>query len=103
MAGDIPEDFRFGYDLPVKMSPPKIPAFGRFQLCLKFFRQRGEIQAVEQSDFIPAGPQNRSQVKESERFHPEVIGGKVMDPGIDEKNGSIWRGDVHGGHQKSFI
>jgi hypothetical protein len=66
------------------MSPPKIPAFGGgFQLGLIFSRQRGEIQAVEQSDFIPAGPQNRSQVKEPQGFHPEVIGGKVMDPGID--------------------
>jgi hypothetical protein len=42
------------------------------------------MQTVEQGNFITSGPENGPQVKKSERFHPEVVRGKVMDPWVDE-------------------
>ena len=83
LAGDIPERLRFCYDFFIKMSPPEVPVFRRFQCCLIFSGQRGEIQTIEQRDLITSGPQNGPQVKKSERLHPEVVGGKVVDPGVD--------------------
>ena len=42
------------------------------------------IQAVNQMDFEPAAPEISGKVEETKGLGPEVIGRKVIDPGIDK-------------------
>jgi hypothetical protein len=84
LPGDLPEGFRPWNFFFIIMSSSEIPAFGWLQGCPKFSRQKCEIQTIEQGNFITSGPENGPQVKKSERFHPEVVRGEVMDPWVDE-------------------
>ena len=44
------------------------------------------IQAVDIGNVESMIPQYRCQRQKSQRFGPEIIGGKIMYPGIDQKD-----------------
>ena len=46
-----------------------------------------DIQTVNEVDFEPAAPQIAGKIEKAEGLGPEVIGRKVIDPGINEDNG----------------
>jgi hypothetical protein len=43
------------------------------------------VQAIDQSYLISPTPQQPSQEKKTQRFRPQVMGGKIEDPGVYEK------------------
>ena len=50
------------------------------------------VHAIEQAHFASAFTEHAADGKQADRFHPEIIGSEVIDPGIDEKNfGSAFR------------
>jgi hypothetical protein len=53
------------------------------------------IQAVDQLEVESASPEIPCQIEKPERLGPEIVGGKIVDPGIDEDQGGR---RVFGGH-----
>jgi hypothetical protein len=43
-----------------------------------------DIQAVNEVDFKSTGSEISGHIKKTEGFRPEVIGGKIVNPGINE-------------------
>jgi hypothetical protein len=44
------------------------------------------IQAVDIGDLNTVMPQHGSDDEKTHGFGPEIVGSKIMDPGIDEQN-----------------
>jgi hypothetical protein len=44
-----------------------------------------DVQAVQEGDLIAAGPHKGGDIEDAERFQPEVIGGKVLYPGVHQE------------------
>ena len=45
-----------------------------------------DIETVDQVDLESTVPEKTGHIEEAERFGPEVIGRKVINPGVDQKN-----------------
>ena len=48
------------------------------------------VQAIDQSYLISPTPQQPSQEKKTQRFRPQVMGGKIEDPGVYEKEVEVF-------------
>jgi hypothetical protein len=66
-----------------------------FNLCFKKFSIPKllsftiEIETVDQGNPKTTLPQNAGNIKKAERSNPEIIGGKICYPGVDEED--MWR------------
>jgi len=83
---DGPKGFGLGNDLFEDVPPAILFSLRGFQGASQLFGKEGEIQAIEEGNPETLGPKNTAEVKQPQGFHPEVVGGKVMDPGIYEKD-----------------
>lgn len=62
------------------------------------------VQTVNVGHFAAVLPETGGQRQEAERFGPEVVGCKIMDPWIDQENVRIFRSGFHGfSVEKYFI
>jgi hypothetical protein len=78
------------------MAPAESSGLWRRQAFGEALRERMKTLAVEEKNFEPPGAEDGAEVQKTQRFHPQIISRKIMDPGIDEKNGpagEIWHGD----------
>src|SRR5512139_2402440 len=56
----------------------------------------GGIETVDKTDLKTIFPQKAGDREESVRFDPEIVGGKISDPGIDKEG--VWRPMFHVKH-----
>jgi hypothetical protein len=54
------------------------------------------VQAVDEVDLVPTASQKSGQGKEPERLGPEIVGRKVIDPGVDQEDTGVHGIRFHG-------
>jgi hypothetical protein len=59
--------------------------FIKLAVTILFSLDKG-VEAVDQGDTEALFPQKTGNVKETKRFYPKVVCGKICDPGIDKKD-----------------
>jgi hypothetical protein len=79
-------DFGFWQEHPGVLSRAKPSVGTRQNLGMTACERVSTIQAIHESHSASAIAQKRCKREKSQGFCPEVIGGKIRDPGVDEQD-----------------
>ena len=83
-SGHIPKDFRPGSPFPKELTGPVSAADGPDEERVAGHSRMVDVEAVYEVDAEAPVPEERGEREKTERLGPEVIGGEVVYPRVDE-------------------
>jgi hypothetical protein len=95
MSWDVFQGIRLGNDLRWEFATAGISFPGHYDVRIIVQSRVGGIQAVQKTNVVSISPEDAGDIEKPYWFYPEVIGGKIVYPWIDQKKASF--------HKFSFI